>query len=243
VAKAAYYFDLWVYQQTLSKLYLPSVKMGHYIPLVNSELFEALPPGHTSPIDRTLNYARASEQGSTLKLFYVGGMSEHYQLHKLFDAIEHLPQVELTLCTREKEWQSVSNEYPVLPDNINVIHETGYAMERHLKAADIAILFVKPQEYREFAAPVKLYEYLGFCKPILASEGTLAGQFVSEHSIGWTIPYDVTAAHQLLEQISMDPTLLESIHKNLQEVMQEHSWQARSQQVIKELTQPAQGRP
>ncbi len=235
VAKQAYRFDLWVYQKTLTKLYLPSLEMGRYVPRVDPSRFSALPPGHTTPDIITQSIPVRSTR--PLKLFYVGGMSSHYQMHELFKAVRTLPNIELTICTRESEWQSVQHEYPELTPNIQVVHLSGAEMEAQLQACDIAVLFVKPQEYWEFASPVKLYEYLGFQKPILASEGTLAGRFVKDQGVGWTLPYNVNSVTTLLKELSLAPALLNSVHERLKQVALQHSWLARAEQVIKDLTQ------
>lgn len=234
VAKAAYRFDLWVYQQTLDKLYLPSIQMGQYVPYVSSEIFEALPPGHTSPEvgDQSMIY---DGQSRPLRLFYVGGMSSHYQLHELFKVASELPQIELTVCTREAEWKAEKESYPALTPNIRVIHKTGTAMEEELRRSDIAVLFVKPQAYWGFASPVKLYEYLGFCKPILASHGTLAGKFVSENGVGWTIPYEKEPLQQLLTALVNDRSRISCKLQNLRDVSVDHSWEARARKVIQDL--------
>ncbi|MBP0048089.1 hypothetical protein H9C73_05025 [Marinobacterium sp. AK62] len=235
VAKVSYGFDLWVYERTLSKLYLPSLKMGAYVPHVSPSLFAALPPGHVSPDIVT---QPVSDLGiRPLKLFYVGGMSSHYQMHELFKAVLNLPDVQLVLCTREAEWRSVQHEYPALSPNIKIVHLSGIEMEAQLQACDIAVLFVKPQEYWDFASPVKLFEYLGFQKPILASEGTLAGRFVKEQGIGWSLPYNMNAVMKLLEALHQRPVLFNPIYEKLKQVAPQHSWQARAEQVIKDLTQ------
>ncbi|WP_192576535.1 glycosyltransferase [Halomonas lysinitropha] len=235
VAKMAYRFDLWVYQKTLSRLYLPSMEMGAYVPKVDAEIMAALPPGHTSPKLSDSNKVKLRD--GNLKLFYVGGMSNHYQLHKLFRIVGKMPDVDLTVCTREAEWRAVRNGYPELTPNIHIIHETGERMEAHLKECDIAVLFVQPQEYREFASPVKLYEYLGFHKPVLASKGTLAGKFVHNNQVGWTLPYDETALGQLLRRLMEDPSEIMQIRETIGAVAEHHTWQARARQVIKDLAQ------
>src|SRR5690606_36325499 len=150
--------------------------------------FEELPPGHNYLKRLSLLGFRENEC-SKLKLFYVGGMSSHYQMHKLFKVVRRVPKVILTLCTREVEWLSVKHEYPELGDNITVVHKSGSEMEALLLDSDVALLFVEPHEYWEFASPFKLYEYIGFEKPILASENTLAGEFVSEKKVGWALDY------------------------------------------------------
>lgn len=233
VAKAAYRFDLLTYKQTLSRLYLPSLKMGDYIPIVNSHIFKALPPGHASP--RVNNSTSFQIPDRPLKLFYVGGLSSYYQLHELFDAVQKQPNVELTICTRQAEWHAVMHEYQWVSPNIKIIHLSGSTMQQELRNCDITVLFVKPQEYREFAAPLKLYEYLGYQKPILASEKTLAGDFVKKHGIGWAIPYDCDAATHFFSTLLTDPNQIASVYKNLQDIAPQHSWRARAEQVIKDL--------
>ena len=65
LAKISYYFDLWVYNKTLQKLYLPSLKMGDYVPVVDKAKFCALPPGHDAPT------VKNNQKNEKIKLFYV----------------------------------------------------------------------------------------------------------------------------------------------------------------------------
>ncbi|PZA00692.1 hypothetical protein A6K26_000015 [Gammaproteobacteria bacterium 2W06] len=237
MAKAFYWFDLYAYQKTVTKLYLPSLEMGEYVPLVLSDRFAALPPGHdgNAGADDQIGSSGNPSEGQPLRLFYVGGMSSHYQMHKLFNAVSGLPRIQLTICTREGEWKAVQPEYPDLPDNIKVVHEYGDVMQAMLRQCDLALLFVKPQEYWEFAAPVKLYEYLGNHKPIIASAGTLAGRFVESQGVGWAVPYQEGSMRQILKYLLAEPESLEAVRSRCAEVAQEHSWQARARQVIEDL--------
>ena len=230
IAKIAYYFDLWVYEQTLRRLYLPSLKMGNYVPIVNKTKFYPLPPGHDSP------KIENNSKNEKIKLFYVGGISNHYQLHLLFDVVPDFPEIELTLCTRDAEWNSVKNQYPKNNYNITVINESGKEMQKHLQNCDIAILFVKPQEYREFASPVKLYEYLGFEKPILASSGTLAGEFVRKNNIGWSIPYEKSALVEFFNRILTNKNIIDEVKIMMPAIAEQHTWLVRAQQVAADLT-------
>lgn len=235
IAKISYKFDLWVYKKTLKILYLPSTEMGKYIPTVPTEIFKTLPPGHSTS---NINYSsKTTFTNGNLRLFYVGGFSDHYKMHKLFDAIQQLPKVELTICTREIEWLSAKREYPYIPANIKIVHLSGEEMEKKLSASDITMLFVEPHEYWTFASPVKLYEYLGYQKPIISSKGTLAGTFIKNNNIGWVIPYDTNILINLLTNIINDPSQLDSIHENLKKLAPNHSWQSRAKQVCKDLTQ------
>lgn len=232
-AKACYKYDLKNYNKYLTKLYLPSIEMGKYIPIVNESIFSPLPPGHdVKEISRNVKYINSN----CLKLFYVGGMSSHYQMQVLFEVVCKQPNVRLTICTRESEWLAVKDTYPVLTDNIKVVHKSGSEMQSLMQEADIVSLFVKPQEYREFAAPVKLYEYLGNNKPILASKGSLAGEFVENNRIGWSIEYKAEALVNFLSNLINDMSEIESIKNQMQVVANQHNWGARAQQVIADLS-------
>lgn len=234
MARLFYYFDLFFYNRYLTRLYLPSKEMGRYIPIVPSEIFSELPPGH----DEIQGYRmsqRTDDSKRRLKIFYVGGMSDHYQMHKLFSVVSSRNDVELIVCTREEEWNRVKSGYLMNHDNIRVVHESGKKMQSIMSEADIVSLFVKPQEYREFASPVKLYEYLGHCKPIMASEGTLSGRFVTENKVGWSIKYDEGELNRFFDYLISQPTVVSAVEMQIQAIASHHTWNARVRQVIKEL--------
>ncbi|MFK3871709.1 glycosyltransferase [Pseudoalteromonas rhizosphaerae] len=231
IAKLSYKYDLYNYNKYLSQLYLPSIEMGKYVPIVNKDIFKSLPPGHEQ-YDAQLKSKRGD---SELNIFYVGGMSSHYEMHILLEVIACYPQVRLTICTREAEWLAVKNEYPTLTDNIKVVHKSGKEMHLLMEQADIVSIFVRSQEYWEFASPVKLYEYLGNIKPIIATKGSLAGEFVEYNKIGWTIPYTHQELKKFIETIIDNPVEIELIQKNMKRVAVEHTWLARAKQVVKDL--------
>ena len=62
-----------------------------------------------------------------------------------------------------------------------------------------------PHEYRDFAAPLKLFEYIGNGKPIIATEGTFVGDVVTRDKLGWTVKASVEEFTALLEQLTQHP--------------------------------------
>ena len=237
IAKIFYRYDLLQYRKLLNILYLPSSRMGSYIPWVEQEKMLPLPPGHS-----VINFAEseASPNGlkneKNIKLLYIGGMSDHYQMHELFNALP-ISGVEMTLCTRSTEWASVSVEYKD-PEKLNVriVHQSGDRLKALYEAADVAMLYVKPQEYRDFAAPFKLYEYLGEGKPIIASEGTLAGEFVKENKVGWVVPYQSDHIKELLAYLLANPEEVDAAKRQCLIVAKNHNWLSRARQVAFDLT-------
>jgi glycosyltransferase involved in cell wall biosynthesis len=234
-----YYYDLICYQRYVDCLFIPSSAMGAHIPLIDRKKFSPLPPGHS--VKANTNHSailnnRPRVEMNGISIFYVGGVSKHYQMHKLFNVVKTFRPVELTVCTRKEEWEKVSNEYPDLPVNIKIVHEYGDKMDSLLRQSDIVSLFVEPDEYWEFAAPFKLYEYLGNCKPIIATEGTYAGEFVSENRIGWSIPYTEDGLRDLLNKLISAPDLMHTIKHNMPDVANENTWIARAERVIDKLS-------
>jgi glycosyltransferase involved in cell wall biosynthesis len=233
-ARLFYYYDLFFYKRLLTKLYLPSLEMGNYIPIVNRSIFSALPPGHSSTY--TKNYIiKKVDQAKTLNLLYVGGLSNNYRMHVLFKVLKKFPNIEFTLCTREQEWLDLKEEYPSLSPNIKVVHKSGEDVGVLLLESDIVSLFVEPGEYWSFAAPFKLYEYLGYNKPIIATIGTMSGEFVNENSIGWAIPYKEEALKVLFTQLSESPEMIREAVENMGHVALVNTWRDRAAQVASDL--------
>ncbi|MFA5455712.1 MAG: glycosyltransferase [Sulfurimonas sp.] len=224
-----YKYDLKKYNELVDIVYVPSMQMTKYIPIVNQNKFKALPPGH----DDYESFV-AKNITDKIELLYIGGLGSHYQMHKLFAIIKKFPKIHFTLCTRENEWQNTKSEYE-LSANISIVHKSGDELKGLYANADVAMLFVKPHEYWEFAAPVKLYEYIGKEKPIIASKGTLAGKFVEENNIGWTIEYEEKALEELFEKLLAEPTEMKLKQDKIAQIKIKHTWEARAKTVEKDL--------
>lgn len=227
-AKLFYHYDLLRYRQFVDRLYLPSMEMAPHVPWMPPSRMAALPPGF-------VNQPLGRRTGERLHLLYVGGMGSHYRMHALFEAVAASPDVEMTVCTREVEWNAVRGAYPLADGRIRVVHLSGAELVPLFERADVCMLFVEPHPYRDFAAPVKLFEYIGAQRPVIASRGTLAGSFVEQHGAGWTVPYDAGALAQLLQALSNDPAIIAAKVSVLATLRCAHTWQARAAQVVAEL--------
>lgn len=231
-AKIFYRYDLFKYRSLLNIIYLPSRKMAEHIPIIDTRICEPLPPGHTG-----LVAAKRDLAPNRLNLLYIGGLGPNYKMHDLFKALEDCPDIHLTLCTRETEWLAVKDEYcpDTIPDNIHIVHKSGAALVDLYMKTDIALLLVSPMIWRDFAAPVKLYEYIGYGTPVISSEGTLVGNFVEDNKIGWTIPYDVSSIKELLTKLQRDKSLIEPETEAIRTIAAKHSWQTRARKVAHDL--------
>ena len=83
---------------------------------------------------------------------------------------------------------------------------------------------------------MKMFEYIGYGKPILASAGSLAGAFVEAEEVGWTIPYSAESGASLVEELATDPGRILSARAGALRAAAGHTWLARARQVAEELT-------
>ncbi|WP_218955873.1 hypothetical protein [Acinetobacter sp. YH12064] len=223
-----YRLDLKMYNNLLDKLYLPSLKMGDYVKIYNKNIIDNLPPAHS-----TSNYLVKNNYSEKLNLLYIGGMGVDYRMHKLFEAVSVLPNVCLTICTRERDWNNVKDEYGLISKNINIVHKSGSELEELYDNSHIAILFVEPKDYREFAVPFKLYEYIGRNKPIICTSSTLVGDFVANNNIGWVLDYDVNELVNLLS--NMSKTDFDKKTERVCELKIHETWESRAKKVCTDL--------
>lgn len=231
IAKFFYYYDLKKYNDLVDIVYLPSYEMAKYIPTVTQNKFKPLPPGHDA--NKTKELKAIDEP---IELLYIGGLGSHYQMHKLFSVLKKFPKIHFTLCTRENEWQRVQEEYNIATDNISIVHKNGDDLKELYQKAHIAMLFVKPLEYREFAAPVKLYEYIGEEKPIIASMGTLAGDLIKENDIGWSLEYSEEVLEEFFNNLLERRSVIFEKIKNIKKIKYKDSWEERAKEVQKDLS-------
>ncbi|AOZ73303.1 hypothetical protein BK816_08455 [Boudabousia tangfeifanii] len=223
-----YHWDLATYRAFVDRLFVPSLKMAAEVPGYPLEQAVALPPG--------AQIRDTDTEIDGVRILYIGALGGHYRTDLLFEAVAQTPGVELTVCTGAAGWESAKPELErFLSDRIRVVHKSGEELNELYDWATVCSIYMRPDEYRSFAQPMKVYEYLGAGKPIIASARTMAGDFITEGDCGWTIPYDLTAAKELLGRLAADPSEIVTRSEQAKVVRQNHTWEARAQFVIDTL--------
>lgn len=234
IALLGYRWDLRTYRRYVDLIYLPSMAMADHLTLPIDSISE-LPPGHGWE-------APVSGPDKGLRLFYVGGLTAHYNLHRFLEGVQLArsqgADVEATLCTPGELWGQAESEYRqyVQSGGIKVVEARGDDLRPHYERANLGVLLVSPDDYWTIANPVKLYDYLGAGKAVLASDQTLAGSLVTSEGIGWSLPYDATAIAAWLVEASSDPSVLEAKRAPIAASRGRHTWLARAQKVASDLS-------
>ncbi len=228
-----YNYDLVQYKKYVDVLYLPSMKMNEYVNILDNTL--PLPPG----CDFSESFTKRKidiKTNENLELLYVGGIQGNYNLTKLLQAIKDLPFISLTICCRGPEWINVQNDYEnLLTNRITIVHTSGKDLDEYYKKADICLIFFEGSGYWKIASPIKMFEYLAHVTPIVACNGSVAGDFVQENNIGWVIEHNIEELQKLLTDLHKDKTLIAKKQRILKEVAEKNTWKARAQTVIKDL--------
>lgn len=231
-AIAAYRFDMWTLRHHVDHVFLPSLPMAEHVNLGRTPI-STLPPGHAheTPID-------GPEAG--VSLFYVGGLGAHYDLTALFRAVAGLHDdgfdARLTVCLRPEDWAQVKGRYAALMNEATqVVHAHGAGLREHFERANVAALLVEPKEYWQLAVPVKLYDYIGAGKPVLATRGTLTGSIVKDQGLGWSIDHDPAVIREFLSGLAASPERIRAARDAVLERRGEHTWRHRAEQVASTL--------
>lgn len=231
-AKLFYRYDLSQYKKLLDVFYLPSKSMMDYIPGEYKFKIEDLPPA----IDH-VDEGIAKYDGEIINIFYVGGVGELYNIEEIFKIANKKEYINLVVCCRKNEWESNKGIYEkYINDRIEIIHKSGKELEPYFKKADVFSLFFEPIEYRKFAMPVKLFEYLSYKKPIISTKNTATGEFVEENSIGWCASYGTDELDNIFDNIYNDKEEYYKIVSNIEKIVNNHTWEARAKKVINDLT-------
>ncbi|MDO5722987.1 MAG: glycosyltransferase [Flaviflexus sp.] len=225
---ALYRYELAGYDRLCSTVFLPSEQMAAYVPPLKHAEAVALPPGGDI-VDEP------EAAASPLSLFYIGGLgNKNYQLHKLFEAVKAIPDISFTLCTTAERWEAVAHEYP-RAENIRVVHATGEEREQLFARANLCYVSVDPEFYGKFAVPVKLYEYLGRGKAMLAQADTLAGDIITGLGVGFAATYTAEDMERMLRDLAHHPEKLQDAAECARQVRHKHTWRARAATVVEAL--------
>ena len=233
-----YKYDLYKYNKLLDILYLPSLEMKEMLPIKNKlkskYKIDSLPPGCEKN-----ELTEKREDDNVLNIFYVGGISkEVYNFEKLLEAVKGKEKIKLKICCRENEWNSQKDRLAnYIFNNIDIVHLSGNELSECYREADICSLIFEESDYRKFAMPIKLFEYLSNNKPIIATKNTAAGKFVEKNNVGWTVEYDTEEIANLLERLRDNKNEIESIKEIEISVIEKNLWRERARKVANDLKQ------
>ncbi len=227
-----FWADWLIYRRIATLFFIPSKEMALFLPTAISRIkIREFPPGcFPQFIDKRKNIDKR------LQLLYVGSMVPPlYNNQMIIDVVEKLAFVELTICCRESEWKKAKKKYKFCEcDRIKIVHESGEGLKKLYEETDIFCLYWMPHDYHNFAMPVKIFESLGFGKPVIVTEGSKIAKFIKETGIGWTVKNNSELIN-LLENLFNDRSLIEKKSNQARKVASMNTWIDRANYAVIEL--------
>jgi len=223
------WLDWLVYSKGIDWLFLPSNELREYLPTYwPAEKTSPLPPGCTITCIKPAQIRR----DEALQVLYVGGIIPPlYDVKPLFEAVNQVDYVKLTVCCREAEWIKVVDHYAtVLSSKVHIVHESGTGLHALYAAADVLAFFGNMTEYLKLAMPVKVFEAIGHNTPVILNDGTVAADFVRREDIGWVVE-NIDQLRALLTQLQQQPDLLAAKRVAIRQRQSMHTWKVRAETV------------
>ena len=234
VAIALYRYDLLKYKHTIDVMYLPSLKMKNFVyDDFNGLIFSDLPPGIEVKKNIKIN------KNSSLNIFYVGGITKPgglYDVSKLIDITNIDENINLTICCRKNEWDSVKQFYKgIINDRVKIIHKSGVELDDYYNKADLCSLIFPYNDYRLFAVPIKLFEYLSYQKPIITTDKSAVSEYVEKNDVGFVVNYSDKSIEKTIKKILNNRNILIEKTNNIKKIFVSETWKSRAKKVERDL--------
>jgi hypothetical protein len=226
-AKAFHVYDVLMYNKFIDVIYLPNLKMKEKISFLrNNIVSKQLMPG-SDDIMSTKVY--------NSEFLYVGGINPQvYDVSKLISGFKSA-DAKLILCCRKEDWYTYKDYYiESMNNNVEIIHYNSEEIKKKYFEISYTLLFYKQQDYRDFAIPFKLFEYITYEKPIVSSSKSAASDFIQHHDIGFSLRFNSSDLNEFLNNLPSKTEYFEKV-ENMKKVKNDNLWTERAKQIVRDL--------
>jgi glycosyltransferase involved in cell wall biosynthesis len=228
--------ELKTFNKYSKKVFLPSYAMNKYVGL-NPEKVLSSPPGGIDCISGT----HTKKNIEKVTAVYVGGVPPRYGIYEVLEALNELnmesTNIHLKLVCRENEFRQYHEKFrPYLgKDWLEIIHASGEGLTPIYQQADFGIVTLKKDVYNDFAVPVKLFEYLSFGLPVLASDTTAMKEIIEVDQFGLIVNDTIEDIKEGLTAF-LNQKIREEYQQNAVRALKtKHLWMHRVEQIVEAL--------
>ena len=116
------------------------------------------------------------------------------------------------------------------------LHGTTRAYQRsYYEKADVALLTAPKTFYRDFAVPIKIFEYLSYLKPVLVTDCTETAKIIRDNQIGWIVKDDPDCIANKIQELCSYPDEIYGVKEHMKTARSNNLWSSRAEKVIKDL--------
>lgn len=187
---------------------------------------EFLPENH--PVEK----AKISDDGSAIKLIYVGTVSESRGRDVMLDAMKLIADKQLKLhltivgaSPQQLQYCQQRIDALSLQTYVKVIGKvSGTEIPHYLAQADAAICLWQASPWNQFNPPTKLFEYLVAGLPVLASNIRTHTRYVQDGHNGFIFAYDARALALVLEHLHNQSDQIPLMQQQALQSGQQYLW-------------------
>lgn len=221
-----------VFKDNIDIIYFPSMTMAKEFDCPNKD---DLPPGGFIPDAKEKN-----ELSDPLQFIFVGGAAKNYGTFLTIEAFEKANQdgikAKLFYICPEEQWNDLGIDKEKYKDWLEVIHTSGDEnLKPFYERADVALLTAPRTFYRDFAVPIKIFEYMSYLKPILVTNCTETARIVEKNNAGWIIEDKVEAVAERIKDLCNNPNEVIKVRAGMENARHNNLWRSRAEKVISDL--------
>jgi glycosyltransferase involved in cell wall biosynthesis len=163
-------------------------------------------------------YLRPVDEIKTV--IYVGGIKQQYGLEILLQALDlsnRKVALDLDLVCRRDEFMQQRPTFAKYDgvEWLHVYHLTGKDLERVYRRSAIAVVPRLKDVYNDLAMPVKLFEYLSYGLPVVATNCTEMANFISHNEVGLIAEDNALSLADRILQLVEDKALYDQLRRNV----------------------------
>ena len=166
------------------------------------------------------------KESPMLRITYTGYIRHLIPLENLIKAGSHFDNVFISINGQGRCYK-ILKELETQYKNTCVTGAYNHEdIAKFYSVSDLAyIVYNKNVKNDETALPTKLYEAILTCTPMIVAEGTLMGEFVLEHDIGFVIDgTNEESIKTLIKKIVNDQNILHHKRKNIVKIQYDYTW-------------------
>ena len=118
---------------------------------------------------------------------------------------------------------------------LKIIHASGNELVSIYEKADIALFPRQSDKYIDIAMPVKLFEYLSFGKPVIATKRIEPMKFILENHCGLVCDDDYKSIAETIECFYGNEELQIKLNKAVKKTANNNKWFNRAKKVMEDL--------
>ena len=138
------------------------------------------------------------------------------------------------ICPKE-QWDGLGIDKEKYSEWLDIVHASGSALTPYYEKSDVALLTAPKTFYRDFAVPIKVFEYCSYLKPMLVTNCTETARIVNDNHAGWVTDDNVESVCDQIIHLCENPDEVLNIRDNMKEARDNNLWINRAKQVIEDL--------